>query len=1409
MKERTSADITLNTSHLYFDVVCNEVFGDGYICPDKVPLVKGESVTVYSFVNQGGIVVDGELHKDSFKADEDCDVYIYNSINTKVTYGRSRHINVPITAESRYCKQLMGEEYINLKYYSDESYHIGIGAYIEDEIFGKFYAIEEQMPSYDSNTGGFVYDLKFHAFYHLWGNKAFNLTTELKSEKKTIRKEMTWYLTNTLREQMREFLKNLQVLGYIDKRYDFYTETQNEIGSVDRFVSIHEEVTTQNQSLTMAYNGTSLLDALKQIADAWQCEYWVEGNEKDFKIHFGKCSHGEAEELSLETNVEKMDLNRDTTESARKLFYYGGTQNIPNTYRKGLFLKTKKIIDANIGSVPIMNDQEYNNATFCAYKEIGGKNTDLDLSLIGNKKVTLAFYDFAVSNNIEARPSNTKNIISIFDADKPELAWYKKRAVIDTRLYITVDIQKVGDVTSEIKQFSIYNSQDLADFKTWFAEYSSQNWKMIKYHICAAKVKSEYNGVEWIDKDYEDVPLTMEEWWSLLSLAQDNAWGEYGYIHSATYVTPCFSFTVDNNLTVFFDKKADTGGVDRLSYYNAKYGLSDIDAMTVEVIDRLAQYPLSGFVKKYTADDIFWNPLMNGNIKLDVKSNDGTWSNDHPFVAMNNLIEEYDEIRFMATSTTEKKNPKDFWDEYIFSLKNNDAVVPPIVAIDGRYYFDYESNGTTIEMTIGEDGNLYSEWLETKDLKPLKDYLDDGTPIEDYWNVERLENPVSKEVVFVRADSDTYLTYLPKINIMETGAHTFNFDSLSVITLGNPEVDKKDNLLAYQNTKVSPDFTFYKHVNAYYNACTDIYVDSLDDGATVRYGDYNVRAKVNIPPTEDVEYTNVRVTLSFFIGITSVGKDILTEYSDELQNYTDIHTIIHMGEKEVIVEKSSSSAELVFGIEGREGKLGTSTFWETVFHKRRGYTPFLRMNAKLEYLDGMTPQKFSDPGIKALEPTIELYADGTDPNADYNAFHFYIRGNKQYLTGTVVEGIDYGGKHFNNWFIRIEHEELMGGTIKENAEFQLITNDDYKVPIKFYQNIYDNPASLLSIGDMRLQLPIYNELTSQYMPTDMAAEMYDMQYYIVYDDMAYINGFIIPKQYVGREDSIELKEVCVANDNCYPMALMLVAPQDDALGKGIFNEDKIWQMEVEGEKRSDSPTFPWTQYHINLVNAETLKDLEFDNDYILQNSDPLQIRFLVPEDVKDLLPEDEYEDIYMEMKKNCRLAGMKFEVEFRKKWNHNSIEHHDDFAIVRNEDFGAKLPNEILRPANYDPCVLENWNVKTLGAQGFIEAAEYRLLREAFDYYKALQDGNFTFTCEMMSDFLFGNGEYEDYTIPTLGQKVSIKHKSLRSGQKDTRIIGIELKLDKPYDTPKLTCGETEAFSRLKQLEKSITKLSK
>jgi hypothetical protein len=173
-----------------------------------------------------------------------------------------------------------------------------------------------------------------------------------------------------------------------------------------------------------------------------------------------------------------------------------------------------------------------------------------------------------------------------------------------------------------------------------------------------------------------------------------------------------------------------------------------------------------------------------------------------------------------------------------------------------------------------------------------------------------------------------------------------------------------------------------------------------------------------------------------------------------------------------------------------------------------------------------------------------------------------------------------------------------------------------------------------------------------------------------------------------------------------------------------------------------------------------------------------------------------------------KLAGMAFEVGFN---NYSQV-----YTLVRNEDFGASIPNEYLYPSVGDTFFLVGWNPKSISALTIVADAETELLNEATAYLNAIQQGQFTFTCRMMSDifwrYTYGGRDADGnspktYGLLTLGARVTISNDALPGGSKTSRIIGYEYKLDIPYDTPTYVVGETEAFSRIKQIEKQLTKL--
>lgn len=263
---------------------------------------------------------------------------------------------VPITEGSVRAFMLMQYDYIRLSFSLDVATHFKIGDYIDDEIFGKFYIIEQQMPTYNPTTGGYDYDIKFNAHYYRWSNKVFMLTTVDTSDNIRIRKETDWCLTDKLSVHLDEVIHNLNILGYTGMAYE-----------------VEDTATKASEVRYIQYNGKGIISALNMMAEEWECEWWVLDN----VIHFGKCEDsGEATDFELGVNVESMSIRQNMNDYANKIFAYGSTRNLPFSYRKELVFEVDGVTtsggvtiygDTNRPITPAMVDRvqaEYNSVNY-------------------------------------------------------------------------------------------------------------------------------------------------------------------------------------------------------------------------------------------------------------------------------------------------------------------------------------------------------------------------------------------------------------------------------------------------------------------------------------------------------------------------------------------------------------------------------------------------------------------------------------------------------------------------------------------------------------------------------------------------------------------------------------------------------------------------------------------------------------------------------------------------------------------------------------------------------------------------------------------------------------------------------------------------------------------------------------
>lgn len=167
-----------------------------------------------------------------------------------------------------------------------------------------------------------------------------------------------------------------------------------------------------------------------------------------------------------------------------------------------------------------------------------------------------------------------------------------------------------------------------------------------------------------------------------------------------------------------------------------------------------------------------------------------------------------------------------------------------------------------------------------------------------------------------------------------------------------------------------------------------------------------------------------------------------------------------------------------------------------------------------------------------------------------------------------------------------------------------------------------------------------------------------------------------------------------------------------------------------------------------------------------------------------------------------RMNGMDFEAEYSQKNNW--------FEIVANDTYGRKLPDKDLHPAQDDEFILYNWDSSKAADTGIIEKAEAKLLEAARKQLDKMQKDGTNYECTLSSywaekTFRTSAGEYTHYAV---GQPVTLKDEARFPQGRKSRIIGYEIKLDIPYDTPRYIVGESPFQSRTERLQQQIDSLT-
>lgn len=169
------------------------------------------------------------------------------------------------------------------------------------------------------------------------------------------------------------------------------------------------------------------------------------------------------------------------------------------------------------------------------------------------------------------------------------------------------------------------------------------------------------------------------------------------------------------------------------------------------------------------------------------------------------------------------------------------------------------------------------------------------------------------------------------------------------------------------------------------------------------------------------------------------------------------------------------------------------------------------------------------------------------------------------------------------------------------------------------------------------------------------------------------------------------------------------------------------------------------------------------------------------------------------------LIGMEFEISFK------ILDGVNYFEVVANDNYGRKLPDTTLCPKVNDKFFLYNWDATKITETNLIQDAREALFERAKTYYKKSMIDNSNFTCVMDGEKFYNNGTY-DYQ--PLGEQVKLINPMFADTDangkhyRNSRIIGMEIKLDIPYDSPTYIIGEKASYSRLGQLEDKVDSIT-
>lgn len=260
------------------------------------------------------------------------------------------------------------------------------------------------------------------------------------------------------------------------------------------------------------------------------------------------------------------------------------------------------------------------------------------------------------------------------------------------------------------------------------------------------------------------------------------------------------------------------------------------------------------------------------------------------------------------------------------------------------------------------------------------------------------------------------------------------------------------------------------------------------------------------------------------------------------------------------------------------------------------------------------------------------------------------------------------------------------------------------------------------------------------------------------------------------------------------------------------------------QKRLMLPTdTPYIDAYEGMSQEEAIEDVVVFDDVYPRRVDTLSDVHTRTEEVenedgtKETVTYYRYKDIGLDFKEEYILEGEELKIQFQS-GKLNGMEFgvifnpkpKDDtrgeqlWEIVPNEDYGRPLPDETIRPENGDEYVLSGFNIQLVSDQ-YIQIAEQELKEKAQKYADKVKKDDGTYPTTLRSSWV-----KEDLISRTFefGQRVNLVDDTFFENGRISRVLGWEMNLDIPWDSPVYTIGESMPYSRIGEIEDKVDSLT-